>query len=392
MAYRSANSGSTTSADSINVSAPSGLSTDDVVVVSCSQDTNGGTITLPTGVTHFTGSPSTIGSGDSQRFAAGYKAETGTPPASYTFSTTGSQAKSCGVMAFSGTDTSDPIDAQSLNTDTTSEASPKTIDLTAITVGGDSYDVLAYYAVDWDSTNAETHAPPSGWTERIDIHSGGFAGLGAATTTLNSGDTGALTAQGTCASSSGGAFGLLVSLKPASGGSSAAASSDGSATATASGASSATSAFSSAGESTAIAVGASAATSDAFSAGESTATAEGSALSESVMFGEGSSDAQAVGESVSESAGDGFSAGESSAEAIGNSIASADMSSDGESEATAVGSEDDGDENTDSKWAWRYIQRTYPQERRKKLIEEHNADFIRMVELALPHLVSSSRH
>lgn len=218
MAFRSANSGSTTSANSINVSAPTGTVQTDVVVVACSQDTNGGTITLPTSVSHFTGSPSTIGSGDSQRFAAGYKVETGTPPANYTFTTTGSQTKSCGVMTFSGIDNATPIDAQSLNTDTTAESSPKTIDFTAITVGENNNDVLAYYAVDWDSTNAETHAQPSGWDERIDIHSGGFAGLGAATTTMSAGSTGTITATGTCSSSSGGAFGLLVALNQAAGG------------------------------------------------------------------------------------------------------------------------------------------------------------------------------
>lgn len=125
--------------------------------------------------------------------------------------------------------------------------------------------------------------------------------------------------------------------------SSAAASSAGTATAIATGSSSAAVPANASGAATAIATGSSAATAEISASGTSTATAVGQATATSVANAVGVSTAEAVGEATSEGAGAGESSGTSTAQAVGSSTATADALSEGEATATAVG--DDGQED-----------------------------------------------
>lgn len=97
-----------------------------------------------------------------------------------------------------------------------------------------------------------------------------------------------------------------------------------------------------------------------------------------------------IGESIAQSEGVFSVSATSDVEWIGESIATAEFFVTAQSVANFSGSSSESDtENTDSLEAWKYIQKTWPQEQiaKRKKIAQQNAEFFKLVEMAFPMML-----
>lgn len=218
MAFRSSNSASaSTSVNTITVSAPTGTATGDVMVGSASTDQASETVTLPTG---FTALPSSTQSStlDGATMACATKAETGTPPASYVFSFGAFTSVAAVVAAYTGRDTTTPVHKSAGTASSTGGTSPRSMAITSVTTTLAGCDFVYLGSADWNGTAATGYAPPTNYTERADVISGGFASI-----TLDDWENQAATSGGTVtgtASASSGSAGFMafwIALAPSGG-------------------------------------------------------------------------------------------------------------------------------------------------------------------------------
>lgn len=213
MTYRSsAIAKSSVNVSSLVVTAPAGVATNDVVVGGCTRDGGTGTITLPTGFTQLASSPlaSTL---DGEIGAAGYKVESGTPPANYTF--TFSVANDCvaALSAHSSIDNATPLNQSSGAANSSSNASPMNVNATGFTTT-QTCDLIYLCMPDWNTSGtARSYTAPTGFTLRQSDASTNFSTMALCTRdAVAAGATGTITGVATSAGNSGGWMTFLIAL------------------------------------------------------------------------------------------------------------------------------------------------------------------------------------
>ena len=160
MAYRSSTSGTGTS---VVITAPAGVAEDDIIVCWWSKNGGGDTYTPPSGFSE----PVEVVV-DAAEFAAidwSWKLATGSEPADYTFTGTYGAPLAWGAAAFSGRNTSSPIQASQPTDEPTGAASPLTIALTGVTAAAGD-DLLWIAAQTSPDGSKFTYTEPGGFTKR----------------------------------------------------------------------------------------------------------------------------------------------------------------------------------------------------------------------------------
>jgi hypothetical protein len=198
---RSSSSGGNGTAATLQVAAPSGVQSGDVLVAEVAVRGTP-TITPPLGWILIR----TDVSGTPQTQAAYYKVAGGSEPSSYTWTFSVSEGAVGGILAYTGASTSNPIDAQG------GQVNAKSTLLTApsitTTANGDA--LVAFF----DVTQNSTVTPPGSMTERFDLVTGSMPFLtaeGADEIQATAGPTGARVAT---ASLAGKSIGQLIALRP----------------------------------------------------------------------------------------------------------------------------------------------------------------------------------
>lgn len=209
MAFRSSNrASSSVGVSSIDVPQPSGVATGDVVVCAASNDNSSSTITLPTSCTALASSPQSS-TFDQSQTACGTKAESGSPPANYTFLLSTPDSIAATVAAFSGVSGLHTSSGASTSSGSGTPISPAATGVTTSV----TCDLVFVAAADWNSSSSQSYTAPSGYTEREDVWSGGFPSITLATKeAVGSGSTGTVTGTAACAGASGGWMAFLVAL------------------------------------------------------------------------------------------------------------------------------------------------------------------------------------
>ena len=146
----------------------------------------------------------------------------GSEPSSYTFTNNQSRPARGGViMAFRGVDTVTPVNVHG-NANDDAAASPNPITCPDITTTVDECMIIRMSCSQWSGSTGGLHTPPSGYTERIDLHidnpsdSGEF--LSAHTIDVNQALAGATGAVDIGATGFGGfsrSVGITIALAPA---------------------------------------------------------------------------------------------------------------------------------------------------------------------------------
>ena len=156
-AFRSAASATTTGA-TLTISKPTGVALNDVLIASIGLTPSTGTITPPSGwvLVRRTNNAGPT----SNSLAVYYKVATGSEPASYAWGMSGSSFTTGGVQAFTGVDTTTPIDVE--NGQTT--ASATTHATPSITTSMANTMLVTSHAF----ASGATWTPPSGMTEGFD--------------------------------------------------------------------------------------------------------------------------------------------------------------------------------------------------------------------------------
>ena len=199
--FRSSSSAAA-SGKSVAVPKPAGVLSGDVMVAIVGVRSNA-TITAPAGWTlaQLTSNGTTI------RQATYWKVATGSEPASYTFTFNASRASSGAIAAYSGVNTTNPVDVFSGGT-----ATSTSISAPSVTTGFNKDMIIGGFAI----ANSSAISPPAGMTERTELASGSSIKVEVAEAVLASaGATGVRTAT---AASSGANVGQLLALRAAPGG------------------------------------------------------------------------------------------------------------------------------------------------------------------------------
>jgi len=155
-------------------------------------------------------------------FSYGVKAAGPSEPSSYTFTSSENRPARGGIiMAFRGVDTVTPVNAHA-NANDDAAASPNPITCPDITTTVDGCMILRWSCSQWSGSTGGLHTPPSGYTERVDLHvddpsdSGEFAS--AHTIDVNQALAGATGAVDIGATGFGGfsrSVGITIALAPA---------------------------------------------------------------------------------------------------------------------------------------------------------------------------------
>jgi hypothetical protein len=199
-----ANTGS--GATSITFAKPSGVATNDVMLVQIVANGAAGNVyTPPTGWNLIRRDNTSVLIGD----ALYYKVATASEPASYTFGFSSLQPASGGIVAYGGVDTTNPIDAHSgsVNLNVGPPLTAKTVTTTT------PNDMILFFGA---VTSKTTVTPPSGMTQRWYATGSTKTSSEMAEQLLSiQGATG--NRVGTSGSSSSSNIGQLVALRPATG-------------------------------------------------------------------------------------------------------------------------------------------------------------------------------
>ncbi len=201
-AYRSAATGVTTPITSIVVSKPAGVVTNDVLIAAVTVDQTP-TISPPAGWTLVRSDAN----GTIQTQAIYWHAAGGSEPATYTFTFGGAvNSAVAGIAAYSGVNTTTPIDVSSgqANATSTSVTAPSVTTTVANAM------IVGIFGLDNDAS----FTPPAGMTERWDVDVQGVndeGSEGADVVKATAGATGAKVATATVSDTS---IGQLVALKP----------------------------------------------------------------------------------------------------------------------------------------------------------------------------------
>jgi len=191
------------SGSTLVINKPTGVVENDVLIAWVVWDTTP-TITA-SGWTQITGSPL---SNSDQRGAFWYKVAGGSEPSTYTFSGT-SFDRAGGIIAFSGVDTSTPVEAQG------SQTNSSTSSVTAPTITTSTDGAMLVFAGMMDSSAGSTVSAtvPGGMTERVDVPvtSGWSWAYMATEIKATAGSTGTRVATASRSDDNGG---FLIALKP----------------------------------------------------------------------------------------------------------------------------------------------------------------------------------
>jgi RHS repeat-associated protein len=200
--YRSSSTAASAPITSIVVTKPAGVTTNDVLLAAINVDQTP-TITPPAGWTLVRSDVN----GTIQTLAIYWRAAGGSEPASYTFTFGAAvNAATAGIVAYSGVDTTTPIDVSGgqANTASTSVTAPSVTTTVANAM------VVGFFGLDNDAT----FTPPSGMTERWDLDVQGTndeASEAADVVKATAGATGTKVATATVSDTS---IGQLIALKP----------------------------------------------------------------------------------------------------------------------------------------------------------------------------------
>ncbi len=160
LSYRSVSTDTGTSG-SLSIAKPTGTTSGDILITAVSVRSSTATITAPSGWTTIQTVLNT--NNTSTRLSVYYKVATGSEPSSYTWTVSTNTGVVGSTMAFSGGDTSSPIDTY-LGTDTASSLS-HTVGSVTPSVNGAM--VLSFFEYEHSST----WTPPAGMTESSDLSS-----------------------------------------------------------------------------------------------------------------------------------------------------------------------------------------------------------------------------
>lgn len=200
--YRSTATAASTPLTTIVVTKPAGVATNDVLLAAVSVDQTP-TITPPAGWTLVRSDAN----GTTQTQAIYWHAAGASEPATYTF-TFGAPVASAvaGLVAYSGVDTTSPIDVAGGQ----SNAASSSITAPSVTTTVANTMLVGFFGLDNDATIS----PPSGMTERWDVDAQGTADEGAEAADVATATAGATGTKVATASISDLSIGQLVALKP----------------------------------------------------------------------------------------------------------------------------------------------------------------------------------
>ena len=207
----------------LNITKPSGLATDDLVILYVTGYHNGGalTVTFPAGFTVVTADNFLMSAPDGVTGKWAWKIATGSEPATYDVLIGGSatlyEAEGTAV-AFTGVNTTTPIAASAVTTNTTGNSTPILVALTGVTAVANG--AVAYYAILDETSGSSTWSftPPSGYTERVDVNQPWAAATLATLDNTSAGATGTLTSTATrnTGSDTAGFAGWVIAINPSS--------------------------------------------------------------------------------------------------------------------------------------------------------------------------------
>lgn len=173
MAFRAATSGyAAQTVGTITLTKPTGTVSGDILIFVVTQDDTTNTFTWPSGFTEFTASPQTS-TADAQRMRGAWKVAGGSEPANYTAtSSVSADDFSAFLAAYSGRDTTTPINAISGNAQV-GATSVASFDAAGVTTTADGCDLLWIAGSDLvSSAQAETWGMPTGYTNQVTQTSG----------------------------------------------------------------------------------------------------------------------------------------------------------------------------------------------------------------------------
>src|SRR5687767_3827087 len=196
--YRAAQTATTTGATSLAINVPAGVQTNDLLVAHIARVGNAA-INTPSGWTAAGGT----NNGNFIRQATYYRVASGSEPASYTWTWTGSQAAAGGMSAYYGVKGSSPLDV--VGTATTAN-NTTTVSAPSLTTTTNDALVLAFFA----SNSNSTYSTAAGMTERHDVAT---TGMSLGTDDMSQATAGATGVKTSTASVSGRVVGHQVSFK-----------------------------------------------------------------------------------------------------------------------------------------------------------------------------------
>jgi hypothetical protein len=207
-----------------SVTVPTGVATDDIIIIACQIDAAAAdfqTADWPTGFTELAESDNPAGQPDGQTHAIGWKRATGADSGTYTFGNVGASGDwICEAVAFSGRDTTNPPIISSTALNTSSNASGVSVTANGVTALAND-DLMWVGSLDpTDSVPGSAFTPPSSpivFTERQDV-TRAFCGLSVATAdAVSAGATGTISGTATFSGTGAGYVAWTVRI-PVSGG------------------------------------------------------------------------------------------------------------------------------------------------------------------------------
>lgn len=215
MAYRASSSGQA-HGNTPNTTVPTGVATDDIIILAATIDSPSATFTgkWPAGFTQFYDSKCTA---DGQSSGMAWKRATGADSGSYTLADVGATSYwVCQAAAFSGRHTTTaPTATEAIQN--TAQSSPVSVDATGFTAN--TGDDACWIGVPDVKTSGVGNGmtPPSGYTERQDAEET-WSNMSIATLdNLSAGATGTISGSFALTSSTSGWTAWLVQLPPAGG-------------------------------------------------------------------------------------------------------------------------------------------------------------------------------
>src|ERR687891_1850085 len=195
--YRDAQTATTAGATSLVINVPAGVQANDLLVAHIAR-TGNAAISTPSGWTVAGGTTN----GNFIRQETYYRVASGSEPASYTWTWTGSQPAAGGMSAYYGVKGSSPLDVVG-----TADTANNTTTVTApsLTTTVNDALVLAFFA----SNSNSTYSTATGMTERHEV---GTAGMSIGTDDMSQATAGATGAKTSTASASGRVVGHQVAL------------------------------------------------------------------------------------------------------------------------------------------------------------------------------------
>jgi MSHA biogenesis protein MshQ len=217
MAFRSVAVTTNTSTSNHVANVPAGATTGDWLLAFLNIDVSQ-TVNTPAGWTALANADLTGPDGQTNRCF--YRAASGSEPASYTFTTSGSNSGIAVMAAWSGRDTGTAPVAQT-TVNTSANTTPITMAATGITASSGD-DIAAWYGLDI-TVGADTwsFSPPSSYTEVSDTSNGDWAACSLTVRdNVSAGATGSLSGTATRTSGSGDAgwAGIVVRMASSGGG------------------------------------------------------------------------------------------------------------------------------------------------------------------------------